>query len=278
MKNLTIRTISSVVYLVIMVSGILVAPLFPILCAFMIAWTMHEFYSMAYGKTTDFLLQRMLAVFTALLMYAMVAFTTAGMLPGKIIACVLVPIISIMVSPVWMKDHSKHATISHVYSGLICIGLPISMLPLITLRTGTHDGWLLLGILVVVWLSDVGAYFLGTALGQRPGAWKLAPAISPKKSWWGFAGAVLCGMLIAVALHYAGIFAFPLVHCVVLGAITSGCAVLGDLVESMYKRAFGFKDSGTIMPGHGGLYDRIDSAIVAIPAAVVYLEIFGLLG
>lgn len=278
MNNFTVRSISAFVYLVIMVGGILIAPVFPFLVAFMIVWTMHEFYRMAYGNNRDFLLQRMLAVFTALLMFAIITFTTVGLVPGKLVASAMLPVIAIMVSPVWLKDHSKHSTISHIYTGLICIGLPISMLPMLTLKTGEHDGFLLLGILFVIWVSDVGAYVLGSLLGQRPGAWKLAPAISPKKSWWGFAGAVISGMLFAVLLHYIGIFKFSVDHCLGLGALTSGCAVLGDLVESMFKRAFGVKDSGKIMPGHGGLYDRIDSAIVAIPAAAVYLEIFGLLG
>ena len=277
MNNLAKRTLSGFILAAIMVCACLLGPLFPVVGVFAIAWTMHEYYSMAYGRSGDFIAERVLAVLSAESVFCLLHFILRGMLQVRFLVLALLPVLAMMIIPVWMKDHSRHSRIAHVYTGLVCIGLPLSTLPLLTLGKGEHDGWLLLCIIAVIWLSDVGAYALGTALGQRPGAKKLAPAISPKKSWWGFAGAVTAGAAVSIGLYYLGLFKLPLLHCVACGMLASAFGVLGDLVESMFKRDFGFKDSGSLIPGHGGLYDRLDSLIVAVPAITAYLVLFGLL-
>ena len=88
---------------------------------------------------------------------------------------------------------------------------------------------------------------------------------------------MIAGVLVSVGLHFLGLFKLPLVHCIAIGMLASALGVLGDLVESMFKRDFGYKDSGYLIPGHGGLYDRLDSIIVATPAITAYLVLFGLL-
>lgn len=117
----------------------------------------------------------------------------------------------------------------------------------------------LLGLLVIVWLADIGAYFGGRALGQR----KLAPAISPGKTWEGVAGGVLTALLFVALLswqqNYDAAIILPFIGLVVL------VSVVGDLTVSMFKRDAGVKDSGTLLPGHGGVLDRIDSVCAAAP-------------
>ena len=135
----------------------------------------------------------------------------------------------------------------------------------------------MLSLFILIWMSDVGAYCVGTALGQRPDARKLAPSISPKKSWWGFWGGVFFCVAAAVGLHFLTWLPFGLLHCIALGVIVSVAGVCGDLFESMWKRHFGVKDSGNCIPGHGGMLDRFDSSLVAIPLACVYLTLTGLL-
>ena len=277
MNNLAQRTLSGIVLTAIMVCSCLIGPLFPFVAVFAIVWTMHEYYSMAYGRSGDFIAERILAVVTAVSVFVLLCFILHGVLQARYLVLAILPILAMMIVPVWMKDHSRHSRISHVFVGLVCVGLPLSLLPLLTVRGGSHDSLLLLCIIAVIWLSDVGAYALGTALGQRPGARKLAPAISPKKSLWGLIGAVIAGVLVSVGLHFLGLFKFPLVHCIAIGMLASALGVLGDLVESMFKRDFGYKDSGYLIPGHGGLYDRLDSIIVATPAITAYLVLFGLL-
>ena len=136
---------------------------------------------------------------------------------------------------------------------------------------------LLVCIFIIVSLNDVGAYFVGSSLGQKSGAKKLAPHISPKKSWWGVIGGCLTGVLVSWGLSALGWLRLDVAHAMCFGAVLSVVGVLGDLVESMWKRYFSVKDSGHLIPGHGGLYDRLDSTIFAIVCAVVYLEVFGLL-
>jgi phosphatidate cytidylyltransferase len=126
-------------------------------------------------------------------------------------------------------------------------------------------------VLVATWVTDSGAYFAGRFFGKR----KLLERISPKKTWAGVYGGVIFTVVASVAWasHSA---MMPLHHAAVLGGLLAVSGVVGDLVESMFKRARGIKDSGGIMPGHGGLYDRVDSLLFTMPVAWLYAVAFGL--
>lgn len=126
-------------------------------------------------------------------------------------------------------------------------------------------------VLVATWVTDSGAYFAGRFFGKR----KLLERISPKKTWAGVYGGVIFTIVASVAWasHSA---MMPLHHAAVLGGLLAVSGVVGDLVESMFKRARGIKDSGGIMPGHGGLYDRVDSLLFTMPVAWLYAVSFGL--
>ena len=113
-------------------------------------------------------------------------------------------------------------------------------------------------------------------LGQKIWPAKLCPSISPKKSWAGFIGGLLTSVLAGAILYWTGLFTFPIWHCLIMAAIMSVAGVFGDLFESLWKRAAGIKDSGNLIPGHGGLMDRFDSALFAIPAGYIYLLLFEL--
>ena len=106
--------------------------------------------------------------------------------------------------------------------------------------------------------------------GQKSGH-KLFPRISPKKSWEGFAGSIVFAQVVAAVLNVWNPLSLPWAHYVVLALLISVFGVLGDLIESVMKRSFGVKDTGTIMPGHGGLLDRFDAALIALPIAVIYI-------
>lgn len=138
--------------------------------------------------------------------------------------------------------------------------------------TGPHGGWVLLMVMAITFLSDTGGYFAGRFLGKH----KLYPAISPKKTVEGLVG----GLALAVAAAFAARAFFPglghltVVDCIVLGVVGALFAVAGDLVESMMKRACGVKDSGTLIPGHGGMLDRIDGLLFCGPFCWFYLGVF----
>ena len=129
---------------------------------------------------------------------------------------------------------------------------------------------------MIIWGSDVGAYIFGITLGQRYGK-KLFPSISPKKSWIGFWGGMAMAIALAVGLHYLGMLPFDLPHCIAMSVLLNVTGVYGDLIESQWKRHYEVKDSGNIIPGHGGLLDRFDSALIAIPIGIIYLVVWNVL-
>jgi phosphatidate cytidylyltransferase len=150
--------------------------------------------------------------------------------------------------------------------GIIWVGLPMSLIPfLVGVKSGFHPE-LLAGCFYLVWANDTGAYLSGRKLGKN----KLFERISPKKTWEGAAG----GAILALALSYPIAQFYTIISFndwVILAAITVLTGNYGDLVESLYKRSKNIKDSGTLLPGHGGILDRIDSLLMVIPFVFVYL-------
>ena len=155
--------------------------------------------------------------------------------------------------------------------GLLAFGLPYFALPIAALTLlQAADAWLLLMMLAVVWLGDTFAFYFGTRFGRH----KMAPVLSPNKSWEG-AGAGLAGSLLAAVLFLwwqPGDFDLRLLG---LAAVTAVAAQLGDLMESLIKRAAGVKDSGQLLPGHGGVLDRIDALLFAAPVWYLGLRLLG---
>ena len=155
-------------------------------------------------------------------------------------------------------------------AGLVYVPVLMSFLP----RLRALDGgltWLFLA-LAITWAGDTGAYFSGRAFGKTP----LFPRVSPKKTWEGAIGGALLAAAFSAGLCLAFLPRVSLVHALVFGVLVDVFGILGDLVESMLKRAFGIKDSGWIMPGHGGILDRIDSLLFTAPVLWIYATLFQL--
>ncbi|MFR0672469.1 phosphatidate cytidylyltransferase [Enterobacterales bacterium AW_CKDN230030176-1A_HGKHYDSX7] len=139
---------------------------------------------------------------------------------------------------------------------------------LILLKHWSMGNWLILSVMVLVWAADIGAYFSGRAFGKR----KLAPQVSPGKSWEGVYGGLAVSLAIVVAVGLYRDWSLGQVLIGVLGgALVVMASVIGDLTESMFKRRSGIKDSSNLLPGHGGVLDRIDSLTAAIPLFAVLL-------
>lgn len=143
----------------------------------------------------------------------------------------------------------------------------------ISLRQLEKGGWWVMFVFFIVWLTDTGAYFIGSYLGKHP----LATRLSPKKTWEGFWGGVIVGILGGALLPFAfnntGIDITPW-RGAILGLVLAPSIPLGDLAESMIKRQAAKKDSGTLLPGHGGAFDRLDTLLWAMPISyylIVYL-------
>jgi phosphatidate cytidylyltransferase len=121
-------------------------------------------------------------------------------------------------------------------------------------------------LLLVVWLADAGAYYVGKNFGKH----RLSPRISPKKSIEGLAGGITTSIIAAIVIHFTFFANFPLLHAIIAGVVLSFAGVVGDLAESMWKRSAAVKDSGTLIPGHGGFLDRFDSILYTAPMLYVY--------
>ena len=161
--------------------------------------------------------------------------------------------------------------------GIAYIAGPLSLSNQVAFSGGAFNATLLLCFFILIWCSDIGAYVIGTAFGQKENSRKLAPAISPKKSWVGFWGGMAFCILAALLLRASGLLDYPLLHCCILAVILHCGGVCGDLFESLWKRHFGIKDSGNVIPGHGGMLDRFDSTLIAMPLGALYLSLTGFL-
>jgi phosphatidate cytidylyltransferase len=138
---------------------------------------------------------------------------------------------------------------------------------IIRLRQDFSEGpKLVFFLLIVVWIGDAGAYYVGKTFGKT----RLSPRISPKKSVEGLVGGVTTSIIAAIVIHFTFFPKFPLLHAIVAGAALSLAGVVGDLAESMWKRSAAVKDSGTLIPGHGGFLDRFDSIFFTAPMLYVY--------
>ena len=148
-------------------------------------------------------------------------------------------------------------------SGLVLVAFPLSY----TVRlhgSGTQGPLLLLFAMVIIWVGDSAAYFVGRSFGK----YKLAPHLSPNKTWEGTVASFLGSLIVAVV--FARFMTVPLPHLLGMAAVGNLAGQVGDLLESAYKRSAGIKDSGSILPGHGGVLDRIDALILAIPVVWYY--------
>ncbi len=253
--------------------------LFAAVMIFIMATMMHEFFKMTMGDEYKF--SRALAIFAAVTLFAL-TFLYRGHVwnfPGRLVILAMIPIFIVMINSLYVKDKTDFGKFANLYTAILYIAVPMTLTNFAVFSLGGEfSGHLLLGFFIIIWASDVGAYMFGMALGQRFGK-KLFPEISPKKSWIGFWGGFLMAIATAIVLHRTGFLpeSYRLVNCIVLAVLMNISGVYGDLVESQWKRHYALKDSGNLIPGHGGMLDRFDSALFAIPVGVIYLMVHNIL-
>lgn len=275
MKSAVVRTLSGAVYGALILLCLLVnGYLFAALIVFMMCVMMAEFYKMTMGESYKF--SRALAIGAGAILFLLLYFCCAFNMPGKYVALAIIPVLVVMFNSLLVRDKSEFTKFAYIYTGLLYIAVPMALSNLLAFKEGAFSGLLILCFFIIIWCSDIGAYCLGSLFGQKYGK-KIAPEISPKKSWVGFWGGYFFALLAALVLHWTGLLGIPVVHCLVLATIMHGAGVAGDLFESMWKRCCGVKDSGTIIPGHGGMLDRLDSTLFAMPLGAIYLALFNLI-
>ncbi|GAB2527617.1 phosphatidate cytidylyltransferase [Rufibacter soli] len=175
-----------------------------------------------------------------------------------------------LVAELYGKKEQPFTNAALTLVGVFYIAAPFTLLHVLAFLPGRYSWQIILGIIFLIWASDTGAYAAGKKFGKN----KLFPRISPGKTWEGWVGGVLLSIAIAwlLSLYFTDL---TLGHWLGVAVLVSVFGVLGDLVESMLKRSLGVKDSGTLIPGHGGILDRFDSLILVVPFLVAFLELVG---
>lgn len=276
MNNFLKRTLSGLAFGAVMLAALLTDRfVFGAVMLFALIVMMSEFLKMTCGN--DYRFSQVLSILAGAVLFALTYLYKGFCLPGRFVALAFIPVFILMVNSLYVKDKTCFSKFSSIYAALVYIAVPWSLINFAAFNAaGEFNGIMLLCFFCIIWGSDVGAYIFGMSLGQKYGK-KLFPSISPKKSWIGFWGGLLTAVIVAVALHYAGVFTFGLVHCIAIAILLNVTGVYGDLIESQWKRHYEVKDSGTIIPGHGGLLDRFDSALMAIPVGIIYLVVMNVL-
>lgn len=167
------------------------------------------------------------------------------------------------------KDVKPFENLGYTFLGIIYVAVPFALVNELVISHDHYRPYLMMGVLIILWVNDSGAYFAGSLLGKR----KLFERISPKKTWEGFIGGAVTSMLAAYV--FAQFYnQLPLEKWLGIAAIIIITGTLGDLVESLFKRSIAIKDSGSIIPGHGGFLDRFDGLLLSMPFIVTFLKIF----
>lgn len=274
MKNNFIqRAVTGVLFVIVLVGCILYSPLsFGILFTIISVLSVHEFAQLVSKSSEVSINKTITALGGAYLFLALMSFCTQQSVGARVFLPYLGLLLYMMITELYLKK--KNPTGNWAYSMLsqLYVALPFALLNVLAFQNSSETGSvtynpiLPLSIFVFIWLSDTGAYCVGSLIGKH----RLFERISPKKSWEGSIGGGIFS--IASSLGFAHFFPFmPGWQWVGLAIVAVIFGTWGDLTESLMKRQLGIKDSGNILPGHGGMLDRFDSALMAIPAAVVYL-------
>lgn len=270
MKKFITRALSGLVFVIIMVCSILMGQFaHGLLFLFVSIICMYEFYRAL--KNKGFKVDAVKGVTIGSVVYLAMASIVIFEINIALLLLVFPLILLLFILPLWNKIENPFESISYTLCGVIYIPIPLALTLFfakpIFINCVEYCAFAMLGVLVLQWVSDTFAYLTGICIGKHP----LFKRHSPKKSWEGFIGGfvfcVLAGYLIGTYIDTP----FQNIDWVVMAAMVPIIGTLGDLVESMFKRSMDIKDTGNIMPGHGGLLDRFDSLIMTTPFMLGYL-------
>ena len=277
MNNFIVRTITGILFVAVVVCSFLRPQAMVLLFALITGLTIWEFTGLVNDRE-KVTVNRLISTVAGVYFFFAVAGFSSDLTPSAVFIPYLVSIIYLMVAELYLKNEDPIHDWAYTMMAQLYIALPFSLLNTLAFHLTpqglvTYDAVLPLSVFVFLWMNDTGAYLCGSLLGKH----KLFPRISPGKSWEGSIGGGILVIAIAVLvwflteqyqLNQLGLSALEWAG---LGLTVVIFGTWGDLVESLFKRTLGIKDSGNILPGHGGMLDRFDSSLLAIPAAVVYL-------
>lgn len=248
---------------------------FSALFLFITIMSMWEFYS--WCEKNEMQPQKYLGILIGVMIYVLYSRFMNSVYFLNIILVIPVAILplvfSIFIRELFRKSEIPFVNIAITILGIVYLAVPMALMSLIsasspTEATGGYHAHIILGYLFIVWASDTGAYFAGVNLGKH----KLFERISPKKTWEGVIGGAFFALIIAwiISKYYTDL---SLIDWVIITCIIVVAGTLGDLVESMFKRSIHIKDSGNVLPGHGGFLDRFDAFFISSPFVFTYLQL-----
>ena len=272
MNNFIVRTITAIIFVAVIVASFLRAETMVLLFALVTGLTIWEFTGLVNDRPQVTVNRMITTVAGVYLFFAMAGFCS------EIIPSAVITLVYLMVAELYLKHEDPINDWAYTMMTQLYIALPFSLLNALAFHLTlegdvVYDPVLPLCMFVFLWINDAGAYICGSLLGKH----KLFPRISPGKSWEGSIGGGILVMLIAASIPYL-LEQFSLLtvnysplQWAGLGLVIVVFGTWGDLIESLFKRTLGIKDSGNVLPGHGGMLDRFDSSLLAIPAAVVFI-------
>ena len=277
MNNFIVRTITAIIFVAVIVASFLRPETMVLLFALVSGLTIWEFTGLVNDRP-QITVNRMISTVAGVYLFLAMAGFCSELTPSAVFIPYLVTIIYLMVSELYLKQEDPIHDWAYTMMGQLYIALPFSLLNALAFHIDPEgfvmfDPVLPLCMFVFLWINDAGAYICGSLLGRH----KLFPRISPGKSWEGSIGGGILVMIVAVVIWHLteayGYNHFALTHIqwAGLGLVVVIFGTWGDLIESLFKRTLGIKDSGNVLPGHGGMLDRFDSSLMAIPSAVVYI-------
>lgn len=273
MKKLITRTITGIVLVLVMLTAILASQYsFALLFLVILTVSISEFINLY--RQSEVQPNKVFAYSVSIILFVVSFLIAKGIIEIKYFFGLLPFFLMIMAAELYRKKDKAVENIAVTIFSIIYLAIPLSLInflvfPEILLSGKAYSPKLLIALFSLIWIYDSGAYLVGVSIGRH----RLFERISPKKSWEGAIG----GTLIAITASYfisGFIPEIKLLHWIAISILTVVSSTFGDLTESMFKRYFGIKDSGNILPGHGGVLDRFDSLFFAAPVIVVYLKLF----
>lgn len=276
-QNLITRSITGILFVAIMVVCFLQPLAMVFLFTLITSLTLWEYTGLV-NEVKGVNINRFITTVAGTYLFLAIAGINSGYIQtNAVFVPYLLTIVYLFISELYTKNENAINNWAYTMLGQMYIALPFSMINVLAFRQspdGTiHFYYLLpLSIFIFLWMNDTGAYCAGSLFGKN----KLFPRISPAKSWEGSIGGGILVLIVAGVIGYfemqnGNLSGLNIPQWLGLGLVVVFFGTWGDLVESLFKRTLGIKDSGNILPGHGGMLDRFDSSLMAIPAAVIYL-------
>ncbi len=268
MKNIAQRTITGVLFVAILIIAIIAGDIWYYLLFLLLSTLcLIEFYkSFKVPETSP---QIVIGTITGMMLFTAGYLHASGNQPFIIFLSLIPAYLVIQLSEIYRKKKTPLKNLHHTFFGIIYISLPFALLSYIAHdSSGAYSLIYILALFTFTWVNDTGAYLSGITLGKHP----LFKRLSPKKSWEGAVGGILFTLI--AAWIYSSIFSsLSLLAWLGFAILTALSSIYGDFAESLYKRNLKIKDSGKLLPGHGGMLDRLDSILLGIPVTFVYLQL-----